>query len=1280
MGTGDVTVTGGASSLQINRSDTLTLGQVIAGTGRLVQAGTGTTILTGANTRTGTTTISAGTLQIGDGGTIGNLGTGAVTNNSALVVNRSDALTLAQVISGSGTFTQAGTGTTLLTANNTYTGTTTITDGSLQVGNGGTTGRLGTGAVVNNGSLVINRSNALTLAQAISGSGTLTQAGTGTTSLTGTNSYTGTTTITGGTLRIGNGGTTGTLGVGAVTSAAGASLAFNRSDTISVANFITGAGTLAQIGSGTTVLTNANTAGATTIARGVLDVSGTLTTPTITMGGATSAGLTVGGTVGAGGTSPTVITGTGTAPNTVTVNAGGMLYANTGADDLGAGGDTLNVAGTLNTGGGTFNLGAGNDMLIVAGTVEGSGTMDLADGDDLLTLNDGALLYNTISGGGHVAGDTVVLNNANPLSLDASRISNFEILTKQNTGTATLTDNFAFVGGVNIAGGTLDVTGTLETPTVMLADATTLNVDGALLAAGAGPTTITGSNGVNSLAVSVGATLVATGDLGDGADVFDLAGTLDTGAGTFMLGAGDDVFVVHDTTNVIGTLDAGTGDDFLNVNVGAGNTAALGSSIGFESLAKSGPGALQINGPSGFLAVDVQDGVMQVASAGSVSAQTTTVAAGSTLQVDGGYGGTAGNDLLTVAGTLSGAGTVSLLGGDDTLRVVTGATISLSGSIDADDGDDQFVLDGTGSDSFDVGQIGLTYLNFEQFAKEGDGSWRLTGAGAQNWTVSGGTLIGDTSSLGGNIVNHATVVFDQATDGTYAGILSGSGALIKLNAGTLILSGNSPFSGNTSVVGGILEVNGSLSSSNVMLDSGTTLSGVGTVGSLITSTGAWVVPGNSSSPFGTLTIAGNYSGSGTVRINTFLGDESSQTSRLVITGDSTGASSLVVINPVGGNGQGTSGDGIELIQVDGLSPADSFRLAQPVQAGAYEYRLHQGGTADSNDWFLRTEFASATPAFRPAVPGYALGNLVNLESGFAALGSLRTRVGNQGSVHEGDGEHGIDGWMRVRVQELSIESSRFQMGDGYLWSLQFGTDLLRREFSGRRIHAGIMASVGEDNATFFDPARALAGLETRTGTLDATSRGVGGYFTRYGANGGYFDLAAQAVHFENRYRDQFATSGEQSGWGSALSAEIGSAFSLGSTNWKIERQLQLTYQRLELGRFADEVSNVSAVEDDALRGRLGVRIFADSGQWLGLSQTTPYVLANFQRDFHDDRATTVGSTEFSESIPRNTLNLGAGLTGTLHEGVQIHFDLRYQNAIDGTRDGFSANLSLRIRL
>src|SRR5690606_18272168 len=147
----------------------------------------------------------------------------------------------------------------------------------------------------------------------------------------------------------------------------------------------------------------------------------------------------------------------------------------------------------------------------------------------------------------------------------------------------------------------------------------------------------------------------------------------------------------------------------------------------------------------------------------------------------------------------------------------------------------------------------------------------------------------------GDIANDATLIFDQAVDGSYAGILSGTGTLIKDNAGRLEMSGTHTFDGSTEVVAGTLQVDGALPSA-MTLGTGAALAGVGTVGALTGAAGASVVPGNAANPFGTLTIAGDYAGGATVSINTVLGDDSSASSRLVIQGDTTGASPLVLVN------------------------------------------------------------------------------------------------------------------------------------------------------------------------------------------------------------------------------------------------------------------------------------------------------------------------------------------------------------------------------------------------
>ncbi|MDM0022557.1 autotransporter outer membrane beta-barrel domain-containing protein [Variovorax saccharolyticus] len=177
---------------------------LLTGSGGIEKTGAGTLTLTRDQAITGTTTISAGTLELGTGLAAGKVD-GPIVDNAALVINRSDAVTFSAPISGSGRVTQFGTGTTIFTADNSYAGGTTITHGALQLGAGGTSGSV-TGDIRNDAALILNRSNTLQLQGAISGSGSLRQIGSGTSVLSGANSYGGATRVDAGTLKAGAAG------------------------------------------------------------------------------------------------------------------------------------------------------------------------------------------------------------------------------------------------------------------------------------------------------------------------------------------------------------------------------------------------------------------------------------------------------------------------------------------------------------------------------------------------------------------------------------------------------------------------------------------------------------------------------------------------------------------------------------------------------------------------------------------------------------------------------------------------------------------------------------------------------------------------------------------------------------------------------------------------------------------------------------------------------------------------------------------------------------------
>ena len=130
-GPGAITLTGAGGNITTG-AGTDTINCSLAGSVGLTKNGAGTLVLTGANTYAGDTTIQAGTLQVGNGGTTGNIA-GNVYNNGVLAFCRADTVTFSGNISGSGGLTQQGTGTLILTGASSYSGATNVQSGTLQI-------------------------------------------------------------------------------------------------------------------------------------------------------------------------------------------------------------------------------------------------------------------------------------------------------------------------------------------------------------------------------------------------------------------------------------------------------------------------------------------------------------------------------------------------------------------------------------------------------------------------------------------------------------------------------------------------------------------------------------------------------------------------------------------------------------------------------------------------------------------------------------------------------------------------------------------------------------------------------------------------------------------------------------------------------------------------------------------------------------------------------------------------------------------------------------------
>ncbi len=352
-----------AATIKVESSSSLILSNTLSGSD-LNKDGAGTLILAGTNTYANTN-ITAGTLQIGNGGTTGTLGSGSVTDNALLIFNRSNTLVVGNDISGSGAITQSGSGTTILTGTNSY-GDTTISSGTLQIGNGGTTGNLGTGSVTNNSLLSFVRSDSISVGNSIAGTGSLLQAGSGTTTLTGANTYAGQTQITG-----------GVLSIGASTNLGNASTTNNLA--ISSNGVLRSTGASVDLGVNRTVAIGTGGAQVDVTGSNSLAISGTIS-------GASTDKLTK------TGSGTLIISGTNTYAGGTSISSGTLLVNNTSGSGTGTGSVTVNSGATLG-GNGAISTGSGNSILVQAGAILSVGGSNTAAGFlNLSTVGAGAAL------------------------------------------------------------------------------------------------------------------------------------------------------------------------------------------------------------------------------------------------------------------------------------------------------------------------------------------------------------------------------------------------------------------------------------------------------------------------------------------------------------------------------------------------------------------------------------------------------------------------------------------------------------------------------------------------------------------------------------------------------------------------------------------------------------------------------------------------------------------------------------------------------------------------
>ncbi len=789
---------GGTLTLAPN-SAKITIGGSITGANALTVNGSGTALLTGANTYTGTTTITTGTLQVGNGGAGGSI-TSNVADSSHLVYDVTGATTYNGIVSGTGSLANIGSGTLVLTGANTYSGGTTITAGGLQIGAGGAVGSIG-GNVTDNGTLTFDRSNALTYAGIISGTGGLTQAGSSTLTLTGASTYSGATTVSTGTLSFGVANAVGTTS--AVTVASGATLALNNNagtvgslggagnvflgsaaltegnanSTTTFSGTIYGTGALTQSGTGTLVLSGANTySGGTTISTGGLQIGAGGTTGSIAGNVTDNAALTY--DLSSSATYAGIISGTGSL-----TQAGSATLTLAGASTY---------TGATTVSGGTLAFGVANAIGTTSAVTVGLGAT--------LALNNNAGTVGSLGGAGNVTLGSAALTegNANSTTTFSGTVSGTGALTKNGSGTLVLSGSNTYSGGTTISAGGLQIgaggttgsiAGNVTDNAALIYNESSLSTfsgivsgTGALVQAGSGTLVLSGGSTYSGgTTISAGALQIGAG----GTTGSILNNVTDNGvliynqsdANTFsgvVSGSGAVVQAGSGTTVITGTNTYSGGTTITSGALIVGNASGLGSSSGAVNVASGGTlglsGGINITGQTGTLTLS---GTGAAGSSGALA----NVSGNNSYEGPIGLAGNAtissGANLLYV-GVGNNVSTNTIFLGGNTLTL---NTTSASGAVTP--------TYETGGNAFDATNmmINSTITGSGGITKSGGGIATIYQAGSQNnftgtTLVTGGTLIVDAGSSNQSIIPSTNVIVGNAVSpGTQDSVILQQGEL-----------------------------------------------------------------------------------------------------------------------------------------------------------------------------------------------------------------------------------------------------------------------------------------------------------------------------------------------------------------------------------------------------------------------------------------------------------------------------------------------------------------------
>lgn len=857
-----------------------------------------------------------------------------------------------------------------------------------------------------------------------------------------------------------------------------------------------------------------------------------------------------------------------------------------------AGSNTMELNGTVGGAGGLIKNGAANLTLSGVNSYVG-GTLLNAGG--LIVGNGAALGSGTLTVGGAATLDnTQALALANNIALNAG-------LTVQGSQDLTLNGNISGAGSLTKNG------------------ASTLTLNGA--------NSYTGGTYVNSgtVALGAGSSLAATGVV-----------TVANGA-TFDLSAGQGA-------QVFGTL-AGAGNIKMGTNTllagGSADGIFAGSVIGTGTLVKQGSGTQTLTGVNSYTGGTlVAGGTLRAGSATALVQGTGyQVLTGAVLDLNG-------NSLL--ASSLSGGGTVALGGGRLTADIAAGSASTYMG-IFVGGGD--LVKTGAGALALTGGS---TFTGGVQLKQGSIALGHAQGLGTGTLAMDDGTvisLIANGMTIANDLAMTGTndpVIDTGANTATWAGAITGDGFLTKQGTGVLTLTsaGNS-YTGATDVAQGTLKAgaaNTFSSASAHTVASGAVLDLAGYSQTVASLNNSGAVNLSGATPGAVLKVTGPYVGNnGKLGVSTALGADGSATDKLLLSGPSAIASgsTTVQITNAGGLGAQTGSQGIQVIATENgasLQPG-SFTLAgNHVDAGAYEYRLTQttqGAALHSTNTQNPGPGVTPAPAYREEVPLLSSLPAQLRQADMAMLGDMRKRMGDDAAQGAIDQDPNHRAWARVlrTAPTITQQGTVNPESSGHLTGFQAGVDV----YADRNLKAGLYVGQldGDMGVRGFS-----SGMERKyAGYNNLRGRYVGLYGTWQHDSGLYADAVIQGADYRSSLRTADTGAGATTkGHGWLASLEVGKPFDLGGS-WQLEPQAQIIYRKLNLDDTTLSLAKVKNDADDDWTLRLGARVKGSYS--IGGTVLQPFARVNLYK-----ASNTTDVASFSAPAGTTDIRAKGGYTST----------------------------------